>query len=327
LDCEVLEKGKQGYAQLRLEEAVAVKSGDHFILRFYSPVETIAGGVILDANPIKHKRFLTDTLKALEVKESGNFRGILEQLIKEGSRSLLSYQDLAAKSGRTIRELTAYKDELIKEKRVVDLTEDLGVHIDFFELVREAGTGILKEYHHLNPVSRGMAKAEFRKRLSDKIRIRDGRGIDLLIQELMKEGLIKDCDGTIALASFHIEYRQEHLEMQDRLEKRYLDYGYEVPELDEVIAGEKDKKLARQMAEALSADGKLKKLTYQVFLHRSYWDSALASLLKHMEAKGSITLAEYRDLLGTSRKYAVMILESMDEQKITRLEGDSRILR
>jgi selenocysteine-specific elongation factor len=130
----------------------------------------------------------------------------------------------------------------------------------------------------------------------------------------------------IALASFHIEYRQEHLEMQDRLEKRYLDYGYEVPELDEVIAGEKDKKLARQMAEALSADGKLKKLTYQVFLHRSYWDSAMTSLLKHMETKGSITLAEYRDLLGTSRKYAVMILEYMDEQKITRLEGDSRIL-
>ena len=327
LDCEALAKGKQGYAQLRLEEPVAVKGGDRFILRFYSPVETIAGGIVLDADPAKHKRFDPKILHDLEVKESGNSRDILEQLIREGSRSLMSYRDLAVKSGKTIRELTADKDTLIADGRIVELTADLGIHIDFLKLVRETGIGILQEYHDLNPVSRGMAKAEFRKRLSDKIRIRDDRGTDLLIQELRKEGSIKDMEGMMAVASFRVEYSKEHLEMLQRLEKLYRDYGYNIPELDEAIVEEKDKKLARRMTEALSADGKLKKLNSRYFLHSDHWNSAMKAFWGHMEMKGSITLAEYRDLLGTSRKYAVMILEHLDEQKITRLEGDTRILR
>lgn len=326
LDQEKLKKGGWGYAQLRLEEPIAVKRGDRFVLRFYSPVETIAGGVVLDANPVKHKRYEQGILRAFTVKESRDSIEILEQLVREGSIKLLNYKDLAVKSGRTIRELTEDMKKLIEEGRVVGLAEDLSVHTDYMRAVRDAGTVILDEYHALNPISQGMQKAEFRKKLSDRIRIRDNKAIDLLIKRLLEQEVLKDKAGMIALASYRVEYRQEHLQMQARLEKRYSDYGYQVPELEEAVADEKDKKLARQMVETLSADGKLKRLNYQLFMHNSHWDTAIAILGKHLDQKGTITLAEYRDLLGTSRKYAAMILEYLDEQKVTRLEGDSRIL-
>ncbi|HWQ78404.1 MAG TPA: selenocysteine-specific translation elongation factor [Anaerovoracaceae bacterium] len=326
LDREKLEKGEQGYAQLRLEKAIAVKDGDRFVLRFYSPLESIGGGVILDANPTKRKRYDQDVLHGLQVKESSSSCEVLEQLMRESSKDLTTYRDLALKTGMTIQELMADMNMLIEEGRVVGVSDEFGVHIDFMRFVKEAAAAILNEYHTVNPISQGMLKAEFRKRLSNKIRVRDNKAIELFIRSLMKEDFIQERAGMIALASFRVEYQKEHLEMQTRLEKRYLDYGYQIPGLEEAIEDFKDKKLAHQIVEALSADGKLKRLNYQLFMHVGHWDSAMTLLREQMDRNGSITLAEYRDLLGTSRKYAVLILEYLDEQKITRLEGDSRVL-
>jgi len=326
LDCERLEKGESGYVQLRLENEIAVKSGDRFILRFYSPLETIGGGIILDANPAKHKRYHQDVLRGFQAKESGDSFQVLEQLIWEGSKNLTSYKELALKAGMTIQELMAGINVLIAEGRIAGLSETTAVHVDWLESVREAGKTILEEYHIMNPILKGMPKAEFRKRLSKKIRVEDSKAVELFINQLLEEGLVEERAGNIALASFQVEYHKEHLEMQALLVKRYLEYGYQIPELEEVIADFKDKKTARQIVEALGEDGKLKRLNYQLFMHRDCWDSAMDLLRRHINQKGSVTLAEYRDLLGTSRKYAVLILEYLDEHKITRLEGDFRVL-
>lgn len=326
LDCERLGKGESGYAQLRLENEIAVKSGDRFILRFYSPLETIGGGIILDANPAKHKRYNQDVMRGFQAKESGDSFKVLEQLIWEGSKNLTGYRELALKAGMTIQELTDGINVLIAEGRIAGLSETVAVHVDYLESVREAGKTILEEYHTMNPILKGMPKAEFRKRLSKKIRVEDSKAIELFINQLLEEGLVAERAGNIALASFQVEYHEEHLEMQALLVKRYLEYGYQIPELEEVIADFKDKKTARQIVEALGEDGKLKRLNYQLFMHSDCWDSAMDLLHRHIDRKGSVTLAEYRDLLGTSRKYAVLILEYLDEHKITRLEGDFRVL-
>ena len=110
-----------------------------------------------------------------------------------------------------------------------------------------------------------------------------------------------------------------------RLEKRYLDAGFEIPELEDCIQDEKDKELAKQMVEAMSESGTLKKLTYQYYMHSSHWEEAEA-IPESYGAARKITLAEYRDLLNTSRKYAVLILEYLDQQKITKMVDDARIL-
>lgn len=326
LDRERLEKGESGYVQLRLETEIAVKSGDRFVLRFYSPLETIGGGIILDANPAKHKRYHQEVLNGLQVKESSDSHDILEQLIREGSKAQISYSELASKTGMTMQELMPDINSLAAEGRIVELSEAVAIHTDYLKLVQDAGKAILEEFHAANPILKGMPKAEFRKKLSGRIRVEDSKAIELLLLRLISDGIIKESEGYLALASFRVEYQKEHLEMRALLEKRYLEYGYQIPEVEEAIADLKDKKTARQMIEALSADGTLKKINYQFFMHSEWWDSAMVLLYRQIEQNGSIILAEYRDLLGTSRKYAVLILEYLDEQKITRLNGDSRVL-
>jgi selenocysteine-specific elongation factor len=326
LDAEALESGASGYVQLRMEEEVAVRKGDRFIIRFYSPVETIGGGVILDANPAKHKRFRREVLDALAVKEAGDEDAVLEQTLRETSKMLPSSRDLAVRLGRTADEISSRIQQLISGGKVISLSEDIYVHAAYIEEIEETAKNILTEYHGKNPISPGMQKGEFRKKLADKLYFADVKVIDPLLRHLIREEHLKDLGNSVALSAHRVEYKPEHLDLLTRLEKRYLDAGFEIPELEECIHEEKDKELARQMVEAMSESGKLKKLTYQYYMHSNHWDEAMKRFRDHIEKHGKITLAEYRDLLNTSRKYAVLVLEYLDQQKITAMVDDARIL-
>ena len=326
LDSETLESGGTGYAQLRMEEQIAVRKGDRFIIRFYSPVETIGGGVILDANPVKHRRFRIEVLEALAVKEKGEEDAVLEQILRESGSSLPTFRDLAVKIGRTTEEVSKEVGELTSEGKAVYLSDDTYIHSDYAKRIEETARQILAEYHGKNPISAGMQKGEFRKRLADRLYLRDVKAADRLLRFLFNSHKLKDLGNSTALPEHSVEYKPEHLDILERLEKRYMDAGFEIPELDECIGGEKDKGLAEQIVEAMAESGRLKKLTYQYYMHISHFDEAMKRFYEHMDKHGKITLAEYRDLLNTSRKYAVLILEYLDEQKITAMTGDARVL-
>ncbi|NLP31381.1 MAG: selenocysteine-specific translation elongation factor [Clostridiales bacterium] len=324
LNKEKLDRGEEGYAQLRLEEELAVKKDDRFILRFYSPVESIGGGIILDSNPIKHKRFKQDIIEALSVKEVGDGKSVLEQIIKEGNIS--DVRNIANRLGKTVGEISSDVERLVKEERTIKLTDDLIAHKEYFDFAKDATKEILEDYHRKNPISSGIQKGELSKRLADKLRIQDIKMSDLLIKLFNEIGLIDDKGKLVALSTFKVIYNKEQLALQESLEKLYNGYGYEIAELEEAISDYKDKNLAKQMVEALESEGKLHRLSYKYYMHKSHWDRAISLLYDFINANEKITLAEYRDLLGTSRKYAVMILEYLDEQKVTKLIGDSRIL-
>lgn len=326
LDRDVLENGEEAYAQLRLEEEIAVRKGDRFIVRFYSPVETIGGGQILDAVPTRHKRFRTEVLEALKIKEQGEDSEILEQTLLENGKHLRSLQELASKLGMTEEERKRTLDQLIQDERAVSLNEELVLHTETIRTIGNSAKEILADYHKKFPLSSGMQKAEFRKRLADKNRITNPKTVELLLRYLLGKGEMLEKGNHIALPDFKVIYSEEHLAIRDRLTARYLESGFESPELDEVLSTEKDKETARQLIEVLSAEGVLKKIDFLHYMHQHHWEKAMDLLQDHVESAGKITLAEYRDLLGTSRKYAVMILEYLDEQKITTMVDDARIL-
>ena len=326
LDHDVLENGEEGYAQLRLEEEIAVRKGDRFIIRFYSPVETIGGGQILDAVPIKHKRYRSGVLEALKIKEQGDSSSILEQTILENQKTLQSIHELISKLGMTEADKNRDLDQLISGGRVVRLSDEFVLHVETLQSYGSAATAILSDYHERNPILPGMQKSEFRKRLSDKSRIKNSKIVELVLRYLVDKGMLKEEENRIALPDFKVIYSEKHMLVRQRLLDRYLEFGFEIPEVDEEIYEEKDKETARQLIEALAAEGLLKKIDFQHYMHITHWDKAMNLLRNHIQRAGMITLAEYRDLLGTSRKYAVMILEYLDEQKITTMEGDARII-
>lgn len=325
LDREVLNSGESGYAQLRMDEEIAVRKDDRFVIRFYSPVETIGGGIILDASPVKHKRFREEIINTLVIKESGEKDVIAAQALFEISKFLPTIKDISLKLGWSEKESLMKIEALAAEGTAIDLFDGTYIHKNYMEHVKRQAIDILSEYHDKNPISPGMQKGEFRKRLADKLYHDEVKKLDGPLNYLSKTGIILDSGIVLALPDHKVVYGPEHIAISERLEQRYLKAGFEIPEIEEAIDGEKNKELARQIVESMAEKGTLKRLTYQYFMHIKHWDEAYQRFKDHIDRHKQITLAEYRDLLATSRKYAVIILEYLDQQKITTLVDDVRV--
>ena len=171
-----------------------------------------------------------------------------------------------------------------------------------------------------------MQKGEFRKKLADALYFKEGLKTDGLMNLLIKSGLIKESENQLLLPSHKVEFSPEHTEIMKRMEAKYKDAAYEFPDIEEAVAGEKDKNLAVAVIESMARQGILKRLSYQYYMHGDHFEEAFRLLKEHMAKEGEISLAQFRDLLGTSRKYAVTILEYLDNQKITRMIDDKRVL-
>lgn len=328
LDTEQLESGQSGYAQLRLEGEIAVRKDDRFILRFYSPLESIGGGIILHANPPRRKRFHEETLRSLSVKESGSREDLLEQALLEESKKMLNLTEIGFQIGLTGKETFERINSLIQKGTVVSLAGNLAIHRQYWNDVKEKVTELLRVFHKDNPVRQGMPKEEFRRRIGEKLFLKNNRLVELLIDRMIDDEMIADNGNVISLTDFRITYTPQMQAMKERIENEYRKGGIEAPETEELLMlfKENERMIATEILEALRREGRLEKLASNCYIHTECLEKAVNLLRCTINEKGSITLSEYRDLLGTSRKYAVRILEYLDQQKVTRLVNDARIL-
>lgn len=328
MDREFLDGGSRGYAQLRLETPVAVKKGDRFIIRFYSPVESIGGGVILDADPAKHKRNDKSVIDDMKIKETGSLKDVLAVEAREAGQSMLSLEKAAIRLSSPLSDVTKAAEELMAEGVLCAMPSDAGtyVHSGYVEKVREAAEEILNSYHGENPLSPGMDREEFRSRLIQRFRIADPKTAEATISMLADDGKLKISEVSVALADFEVEYTPEHEKMRDEILKAYKAAGFEMPKTEDVAAGFKDAVSAGHIIEALCAGGSLARVSYQYCIDREKYDKAVEIVKSEIASKGEITLGEFRDAIGVSRKYAVEILEHFDKIKLTRKVGDSRVL-
>lgn len=327
LDRELAEKGQTCYAQLRLEEAVAIKKDDRFIIRFYSPLETIGGGKVLEVSPAKHKRFDEKALQSMEIKDHGTMREIAELVIREKSAGFYGRAYFAAKLRLSAAELDALAGELADAGRIIVVRRDFLIHRDYLQLIADFSHRLLAEYHEENSLSAGMNKEEFKSKLTQKFRLPDARLAEELVGLLAAENVIAAGAKTVALAGFEISYSPQMEAMRQRILGLYAEKRYEMPTVDEVLKTEKDQNNARHIIDALVAGGQLVRLNYQYCIDRTAFDEALTGLKEKIAKDGQITLAEFRDMIGTSRKFAMEILEYLDEQKITQKVDDARVLR
>lgn len=325
LDGDSLESGQRGFAQLRLEEEIAVKKRDRFILRFYSPLETIGGGVILDANPPRRRRFSEETIEGFRIKAEDEGKELLKQVLMEESKRQTPLSQIAGKLGWTAAEAREEGRKLIEEGSAVMPAEDILLHTAYLCEIQERLENILSEYHKKNPVSSGIKKEELRSKFEQAVYVSDNRITMQLIKFFIEKGVIRDEGTTFAAASFKISYSKEQGEMRERILRFHREAGFNAPFVDEVLSGERDKNTAKQMIEQFAKEGLLEKIDYQHYMDREAWDKAVSMMDGYMKENGSMSLGEFRDILGTSRKYAVMLLTAFDERKMTKLEGERRV--
>ena len=324
LDRDAAEPGDSCYAQIRFENEVAFKREDRFIVRFYSPVITIGGGRILDAHPAKHKRNRDSVIHALDIKDHGEIGEIAKQYILEGSAQLLTEPVLAARLRIGQEQCHAIVQDLIEKGRV-QLVGKYLMHEVYLKGAFEAGEEILAAFHKENPLTPGMLKEEFYSRLMKDLRIEDKQAGQGIGRCMLDAGKIREAANAIALSDFQIQFTPEMNQIRERMKRVYHEAGYEMPTQDQVLKEEADPKLARHVLDAMAGSGELVRLDGQNLMDPEYYQKALDGMTEIVDRQGQITLAEFRDLIHASRKYAMFILEYWDRQHITVKIVDARV--
>ena len=326
LDREAAEKGDVCYCQLKLDKDAALRRKDRFIVRFFSPMITIGGGKILEVTPRKHKRYDDTTLRELEIKDQGSEKEIMDLVLKEKSWEIPDVNSMALRQRLTLKETEDILQELVAEKRARALEKGRYIHENYMERARDCALDILREYHASNKMSPGMAKAEFRSKLGEKLRLEDKKALDEIVSMMTDDKVIKEASGRVAAFDFGVSRSPEMEKLRKRILARYRKNVYEMPTVDEILETERDKTNTRHLIDSLVEEGELVRLDAKYCIDGKAYQEALELIKGHITYNGSITLAEFRDMIGTSRKYAMAILDHTDRERITAKEGDYRIL-
>ena len=324
LDRDTLEPGQSCYAQLRLLEPLPCKTGDRFVVRFYSPLETIGGGQILDPAPLRHKRHETSVLESLAVRELGSRSDQIYHAAVSAARFINSDElrlslDMAEedfKSETAMLTASGHLLELLPGKLIAD---------SVLNTLAESCRALLISYHDAHPLHTGMRVAELRQKLLDN---EDTASANAVLDALEQKNVIVLANGLAALPDFEVHLSARQRAIREKLLKIYLDAGYESlpPEAISGLFTPNEKKDVDQVTEILLSSGVLIMLTKQIIWHRDIFKKACAVAQAHFQTNKELTMPQLRDLLGTSRKYALAMLDYLDSAFVTKKNGDIRTL-
>lgn len=320
-----LKPGESCYAQLRLTEPIASKNGDRFVIRFFSPLETIGGGVILDDQPRRHKRSDPRIQEILRIKESGSRDDLTVQILAEFGTKLPTAAQLVAKLQREEADIQEELYDLCSRGHAVQPLPGRYAAAAVIDKVWGDCREILALYHRQNPLHAGMKAAELRQKLFKGM---DQACADALLGILRQEGKIRKITDRYALSDFSITLTRRQRNIREKLLKTYQTAGIETPITDHIMEEftPSERVDARQVLESLVSSGDLIMLIPQICLHKNTYASICETAKVHFAAHDTLTLAELRDLLHTSRKYSQAIIEYFDKVHITRKDGDIHYL-
>lgn len=321
LDKDILEAGDTTFAQLRTEEEVFTKYGDRFVIRFYSPLETIGGGIIVDPFPSKRKRF-RDTNEEDFNRMGGDDRSLrLALAIEHGSERLDPLTVAYYRAGIQREQSKTLLDELVSRGLVIVLNERVAIGTKELASLSEKAVAILERFHEEEPLEQGMRREELRTRLMPRANLQLS---DLVIDRLKERQVIDVHEGLVARHGFSVTLTAEQEDTLKALEQAFIKAGYLPPTPEEIRLETAGKINSDQYLSLLINRGVLIRLTPQILMHRDHVDEAWRIVREAIDTNGSITLAEFRDHLDASRKFAIAILEYFDKLKRTRLIDDAR---
>ena len=318
---ETLGPGESGYVQLRMEKEVAFRRGDRFVVRFYSPMETIGGGVILEPNAVKKKRFSPEVLDSLKQKESGSAEDVIELHVKEYAETMAAMSELAKLTALS-REETEEAVKILAEEGLVcvfPMKKDTFVwHTADERAYREKILNALEKYVEKNPYRYGMAKAEvhstYMKRVKPNI-------FDKYIEYLEAQNILSRHDEFLAPPAYEAARDAVYEKVRRTLLGVLKPAGYDFARMTDISFGEIPAGTVEDILLLLVDSGEIVKVADGMYTLGSYMDAAREKIVEKLKADGKITIAEIRDMFGTSRKSAKPILEYMDSIKVTRKTG------
>lgn len=321
---EELKAGESCYAQLRLEEETVVRKGDHFVLRFYSPVETIGGGVVLDACPHKHRKNDRKALPAFEIKEKGKPEEQLELAVLEHRGCFYSLKELTTKCSLDRTQVKNHAKKLTAEKKLVLLQEDIYIHSEEMKFYEKKVIRFLDEFHKEYPLKEGMGIEEARNKLELG---GHPKMLDRILDILKQDKLIKEEKGLISKYRFKVVVKEEEDAIIREIIAHYQELGFAPLATELYMKEHRKQKKFQAVFTSLLNKKTLIRLDDQYCLHRDYYEKAKEAFRKIAQEKTVVQLGEFRESIGCSRRVAVPILEHFDRTGYTRKTEEGRILK
>jgi selenocysteine-specific elongation factor len=329
LDAEQLAPGVTGWAQLRLDEPVAVAPGDRFIIRQASPSMTIGGGVIVNAHPRRRwRRFQPDVIAQLETLARGTPEDLLLHAL--ASAGLAPLKTAVERSGLDAATAEGTLARLIADGQIIPLGvaqpplaggNAPAISLGGWHALAGRMADILADYHVQYPLRPGLGREELKGRLQGREKW-PARLFNELIGRAVAEGIVEEAGEIVRRPGYQITFTAEQQVGVNAVLAAFRRQPYTPPAMAEATA------LAdAEIVSALMYQGTLVRLSEDVLYLRETYDDIVARIVAHIKAHGSITVAQVRDAFNASRKYALAIMEYLDEKKVTRRVGDERVLR
>ncbi len=315
LDAQTAEPGESAWAQLKLETPVAVVKGDYFVVR--SNQATLGGGNVVEPHARRHRRMHAPVLDRLAVLNTGSDRDLLVKTIETSEpiefRHLVNLTNLEAAVARSELE------QMAKEGQVVVLGDAaIGRGVFIFsaggsDSLAQRASEFLRSYHERHPLRKGAPKEELRSRLNMTPQV-FAQTLSLLQESsaLVEQGsLVRLGEHTPKLSGEQRRAADAYLTLLES--SPYSPPTESQPDAD--------------VLNLLADDGKIVRVSESVVFSAGAYREMVERVTGHLGERGEITVADVRDLFGTSRKYALALLEYLDKRRLTRRVDDARVLR
>jgi selenocysteine-specific elongation factor len=325
LDRDELNPGDTCFAQIRLDAPTAVLKGDHYVLRSYSPVQTIGGGEILNPLPGKKKRFSDAVLSQLTSLHTGGEKEAVDLFVAMSRFQGVEESELSFLANMSKKKLAEPLKVLKAQKRVIQFDKERGllIHADFLQKAKDEIVGTIESYHKNFPLKTGLLKEELRSRTEGA---NNPKLFNYLIQQLSQEGNLVQEKEEVRLATHKVTLAQDQKETRAKLEAIYAKSGLQPPyfkDLKEDFPGN----MASQVLDVMVKEGRLLKVKEDLYFDRKAVEALEEKLVGFLKTHGEITTPQFKEMTGISRKYTIPLIEYFDLKQITVRVGDSRVLR
>ena len=319
LNEDEIQYGESGYAQLRLEEKIVAKKGDRFIIRSYSPMDTIGGGVIIDTAPKKHKIYDESVIEALKIKEKGELKDILEEYLKLNLSNYITLKELVSYTGEKEEYVKEGLNALIDENKVFCVNKYY-LHISHYQKLKERVIDILTKYHKQYRLRNGILKEELRSKVDNSLKVKD---MDVILNKMSEEKDIKVQDNLVSNYDFEVKFNQKQLSIKKEIEDKSRKNGLNSLMTKDDICNKN--KFYEEVLEALTGET-IQKLDDAYYIDKKVYENVKKDLLEYLNKNKEITVAQFRDITKSNRKISIVMLEHFDRNRITKRVEDKRIL-
>jgi selenocysteine-specific elongation factor len=308
--------GAQAFARLKFPEPALLLPGDRFIIRQFSPVVTIGGGVVSDATPQRRAEGLINLLNVLAAGEATAI--LLARIARRGAAGI-AMAALVGETGWTREAIATNLGEALRHGQVVRIGE-IFVDGPSLQALKASLISAVAEFHKSSPLVAGISREHLRERQNIASEI-----FTAVLDGLIRGGKLESAGDAVKLPGHGVVMKDEEAESKKKIEDAFASAGLKVPALHEVMAGLKvDKARAQKIVTLLLRDKVLIKISDELVFHRGALDELRRQMAAYKTKSTKIDVAVFKEMTGVSRKYAIPLLEYLDRERVTRRVGDAR---